>query len=139
MPRHNPTSRSIRASFRQSAGFKIVVVLRIIQSLPLCSLRIRVSSRYSFLPLFLYSPLPHTCPRLFFSFFFFFLFRRFGSVSPSLSSPLFLLSRALVGKRASFVFIRCSVDLYKPLSLPYLLSPPASRRRSSEGCQLPWG
>lgn len=137
MPRHNPTSRSIRASFRQSAGFKIVVVLRIIQSLPLCSLRIRVSSRYSFLPLFLYSP--YLSPPLLLILLFFSFSQIWIRFPLSLSSPLFLLSRALVGKRASFVFIRCSVDLYKPLSLPYLLSPPANRRRSSEGCQLPWG
>lgn len=51
-------TRSLVLRYRQSTGFKIVVVLRIIQSLPLCSLRIRVSSRHFFFsfPLF---PLSH--------------------------------------------------------------------------------
>lgn len=128
--------------YRQSAGFKIVVVLRIIQSLPLCSLRIRVSSRYSFFsPPFLHSPLPHTCPRLFLLFSFF-----FPDLDPFLPLAL-LLSRSLVGKSELRVYtllvrsISTNPSSSSPLSLsfPHLLSPPASRRRSSEGCQLPWG
>lgn len=53
-------TRSLVLRYRQSTGFKIVVVLRIIQSLPLCPLRIRVSSRHFFFSfsLFLFSPFP---------------------------------------------------------------------------------
>lgn len=71
--------------YRQSAGFKIVVVLRIIQSLPLCSLRIRVSSRYSFFsPLFSIPPFPIPVPAS--SFFFLSFSQIWIRFSPSLSS-----------------------------------------------------
>lgn len=144
MPRHNPTSRSIQASFTiQTVGW--LQDRRRASNNPKPTSLLPSDTSFEqlllFFPPFLHSPLPHTCPRLFLLFSFF-----FPDLDPFLPLAL-LLSRSLVGKSELRVYtllvrsISTNPSSSSPLSLsfPHLLSPPASRRRSSEGCQLPWG
>lgn len=151
MPRHNPTSRSIQASFTiQTVGW--LQDRRRASNNPKPTSLLPSDTSFEqvlfFPPFSLFPSSPYLSPPLLLLFFSFSqIWIRF---SPSHSSPL-LLSRSLVGKselRVYTLLVRSistnpsfspSPPLSLSLSLPYLLSPPASRRQSSEGCQLPWG